>query len=126
MDAEAFHRAADVPTITAQTLPRGRALSSGELRALFESCADGTKAGVRDAALMAILYAGGLRRSEAVGLDFSEQEVSRSPHRVPQEEGDVRIRFRDGKLTALLRKDHPAVFSKGESDRWYRAEIPIP
>jgi len=35
MDAESYHRAADVQTIKATTLPRGRALSSGELQALF-------------------------------------------------------------------------------------------
>jgi integrase/recombinase XerD len=65
MDAENYHRAVDLRAIKSQTLPRGRALTAGELRALFEACADGTKAGVRDAALLAILYAGGLRRSEA-------------------------------------------------------------
>ena len=74
MSAESYHRAVDLKAIRAETLPRGRALSSGELRALFEACADGTKAGVRDAALLAILYAGGLRRSEAVGLDLSDYQ----------------------------------------------------
>lgn len=71
-NAENFHRAVDLKGIRFETLPRGRALSSGELRALFESCADGTKAGVRDAALLGILYAGGLRRSEAISLDVSD------------------------------------------------------
>ncbi len=74
MSAENYHRAVDLKAIKSETLPRGRALSSGELRALFESCADGTKAGIRDAALLAILYAGGLRRSEAVGLDLSDYQ----------------------------------------------------
>jgi integrase len=72
MTAEDYHRAVDVAIVKGETLPRGRALSSGELRALFEACADGTKAGVRDAALLAALYAGGLRRSEAAGLDLSD------------------------------------------------------
>jgi site-specific recombinase XerD len=72
MSADSYHRAVDLKAIKSETLPRGRALSSGELRALFEACADGTKAGVRDAALLAILYAGGLRRSEAVSLDLSD------------------------------------------------------
>jgi integrase len=72
MNAESFHRAVDLKGIRSESLPRGRALSSGELRALFESCADGRKAGVRDAALFAVLYAGGLRRSEAVSLDLSD------------------------------------------------------
>jgi integrase len=72
MSAESYHRAVDLKAIKSETLPRGRSLSSGELRALFEACAEGTKAGVRDAAMLSVLYAGGLRRSEAVGLDLSD------------------------------------------------------
>ncbi len=72
MDAEAYQRAADIGDIRAATLPRGRALTPGELRALFGACADGTRAGVRDAALLAVLYGCGLRRAEAVGLDLGD------------------------------------------------------
>src|SRR6202022_408889 len=42
--AESYHRATDIRAIKSSTLPRGRALSSGELRAIFEACADRTKA----------------------------------------------------------------------------------
>jgi site-specific recombinase XerD len=73
MAAEDFHRATDVPTIKAQTLPRGRALAAGEISALLMSCArDLGPAGRRDAALVAVLYGAGLRRSEAVGLDLDD------------------------------------------------------
>lgn len=69
MTAEDFHRATDVPTIKAQTLPRGRALSAGEIAALISSCnRDGSPAGARDAALVALLYGAGLRRSEACSV----------------------------------------------------------
>lgn len=40
-----------------------------ELAALFVVCAQAGASGVRDAAAMALLYAAGLRRSEAVALD---------------------------------------------------------
>ena len=63
MTAEDYHRAADVPTIRAQTLPRGRALASGEISALMGACGrDSSPAGIRDAALIGVLYGAGLRR----------------------------------------------------------------
>src|ERR1035437_992290 len=73
MDAETFQRSSDLPSIKAQTLPRGRALASGEIAALMRACADDAgPAGRRDAALVAVLYGAGLRRSEAVGLDLAD------------------------------------------------------
>ncbi len=38
VDAETYHRAADLPCIRGERLPRGRALSTGELRSLFRVC----------------------------------------------------------------------------------------
>lgn len=73
MDAEAYHQAAAVPCVRGETLPRGRALLSGEVRALFETCAhDDTASGPRDAAILSVLYGAGLRRSEAVKLDMAD------------------------------------------------------
>jgi site-specific recombinase XerD len=73
MGAEEYHRAADLQGVRGERLPKGRALSSGELRALFQACGeDMSPAGARDAALLAVLYGGGLRRSEAAALDFAD------------------------------------------------------
>jgi integrase/recombinase XerD len=71
-------RRADVETVTGETLPRGRALTAGELTAIFRACADGTVAGTRDAALIATLYAAGLRRSEVVALDLEDYDAPSS------------------------------------------------
>jgi site-specific recombinase XerD len=48
-------------------------LSVGEVQALFHVCAqDESGKGSRDAALIAVLYSAGLRRSEVVAVDFAD------------------------------------------------------
>jgi site-specific recombinase XerD len=75
MTAEDYHRAADLAPVRGEALPRGRALTPGELAAILGTCsADPSPAGPRDAALLAILYGAGLRRSEAVALDLSDYD----------------------------------------------------
>lgn len=63
----------DVERDRGQRDPRGRALDAREIRKLFRAAAlDATPAGRRDAALLAVLYGGGLRRDEASQLDASD------------------------------------------------------
>jgi len=76
MSAEDYHRATDLQAVRGQTLPRGRSLAAGELVALLAACGvDTTPAGTRDAAVIALLYAGGLRRSEVVALNVADYEA---------------------------------------------------
>lgn len=75
MDAEAYHQASAVKNVPWFTPPRGRTLTSAEIQALFAVCAaDPTPAGARDAAVLAVLYAGGLRRAEAVALEVADYD----------------------------------------------------
>jgi len=75
VSAEDLARAVDLPSVRGERLPRGRALSRGELTSLFATCRGGKAADVRDAALMAILYAAGLRRAEVVTLDLKDYDL---------------------------------------------------
>ena len=83
MTAEDYHRAAAVKTVRGETLPAGRSLSSGEIAALMTACVnDPTPAGARDAAVIALLYACGLRRSEVVSLDLADYDPAAGTIRV--------------------------------------------
>ena len=78
LDAESREWVADVKGVSASKLPAGRHVDIGEVRRLFEACSD-TPGGARDAAILALLYGCGLRRSEAVALqidDFDQGAVT--------------------------------------------------
>ena len=82
LSSEDHGRAADLSSVRGETLPKGRALAGGELRALLSVCAndlykDATPrpAGVRDGAILCVLYGGGLRRSEIIALDVTDYEA---------------------------------------------------
>ncbi len=75
MTAEDFQRAADLGAVKGERLPAGRAVASGELAALLATCGQDI-GGIRDAAIIAVLYAGGLRRAELAGLDLAHYETT--------------------------------------------------
>lgn len=70
LESEDFRRASDLEAVKGSTLPRGRALAAGEVRALFGQGDGPTDR--RDAAIVAVLYGCGLRRSELVALDVAD------------------------------------------------------
>ena len=81
IDTDTYHRARDIRAVRGESLPRGRAVTQGELRALLEACYRAWQEDehhsplhVRDAALIAVLYGSGLRRAEAAALNVSDYD----------------------------------------------------
>jgi integrase/recombinase XerD len=70
MTAEDYRRAIQVESVTIETLPSRRELSTSEVLALMNTCQKNKNdiEGTRDAAIISIMYAAGLRRVEVVGL----------------------------------------------------------
>ena len=73
MNESDYKKAAAVANVADETLPAGRSLSAGELRALVDVCLSdqNTAAGTRDAAVLAVLRFG-LRRAEVAALGLTD------------------------------------------------------
>ncbi len=82
MTAEEYSKAIELEPVTGATLPTGRELSQDEILAFMNACINDvdpetketTAAGARDAAIIALLYAAGLRRDEVVKLDMDSYD----------------------------------------------------
>jgi site-specific recombinase XerD len=75
MSAEEYQAAIDLDSVKGEKPPAaaGRSLAQGELSALMGVClSDSSPRGARDAALLALAYACGLRRAELIALDLSD------------------------------------------------------
>lgn len=114
MDADEYQRAVNIDRIAGVSAPAGRYVTGGELAALMDVCAaDDGPAGARDAALIAVLYLTGLRRSSVVALDFDDYDP---------ETGDLVVRVAKG------RKAYIAYLIAGQAimDDWLSYRIPGP
>lgn len=75
ISAEDYHRAIDIENAKSQTLPAGRDVRPLEIKTLLDTCNlhdEHTIKDVRDAALVAVLYATGIRRAECASLQFAD------------------------------------------------------
>jgi integrase len=73
MTAEEYQRAIDIKLVKSHILPHGRDLDNEEIKDLAEACrADPSIAGIRDLAIIGLLYSCGLRRSELVNLEWTD------------------------------------------------------
>lgn len=81
MSAEEYHKAASIESVKGETVPAGRSVATGELRALLATC-EQTLLGIRDAAILSLLYGCGLRRAEVVALDVADYNLAENQLRV--------------------------------------------
>jgi integrase/recombinase XerD len=97
LGVEEYRLAVEVGPVRGESEPRGRDLSDGELRGLLEACArapqevrhrqDSVARRRRDAALLSLLYASGLRRAEAVALELADLDQVSGQLRVSRGKG---------------------------------------
>ncbi len=75
MTAEEYQRAADLPTVEHTRLPTGQHVPPEVVGAALAACDnDDSPAGARDAALLAVLYSTGCRRSEIAGMTLGDYD----------------------------------------------------
>ena len=133
MTAEEHDRIRDVKGARGSRLPAGRAVLAGELGALVGACAaDPTPAGTRDAAIFAVLYIGGIRRSELAGLDLADWTPTPPTLRIRHGKGDKErlvplvgaaaaalddwLAVRGDRTGRALPRDHPAPPARRHGD----------
>jgi integrase len=111
MSAEEYQRAVDIKNVKGETVPAGRELSQGEILALVAVCrTDRLKngiqspAGVRDVAIIGLLYTCGLRREELVSLNIPDFDVDSGKLIVRSGKGRKQrtVYVQGGALQALL------------------------
>lgn len=76
MDIDTYQQIKHVRSVKGYRIPKGRALSRQEIKALFKVCKqDNSAKGLRDAAIISVLLGCGLRRSEIVALDIENIKI---------------------------------------------------
>jgi site-specific recombinase XerD len=106
MTREAYERAVDVEPIKGERLKRGRDVEAGEIKALFANCREDKQVvlGARDAAMLALLYGGGLRRSEVANLTLADWDAKKAQVIIRQGKGnkDRLVPLPEGARRAVL------------------------
>jgi site-specific recombinase XerD len=94
MDDDAYHHAIDIPRVAEENGVAGRSLDVDEIRSLFSVCdSDPSRAGVRDAALIAVLYCTGIRRNEVIGLALADYDPRQGAFMIRGKGNKVRLAF---------------------------------
>ncbi|MEL6391663.1 MAG: tyrosine-type recombinase/integrase [Bacteroidota bacterium] len=95
VDRDTMERTLDIAPVRGRRALSGRGLAKTELAAVFEACQtdENIAAGARDGAILALLYGGGLRRTEVVTLDIDDVDLERKSVRVVGKGDKERVVF---------------------------------
>lgn len=110
MTADERDRASDIAPVRGTRLSPGRSIPRGELISLFGVCArdaDEEKLrarGVRDAAMLALLYVGGLRRVELAHLTLGDYDPDSRTLRIRGKGNNEREVYAEGGADVLLER----------------------
>ncbi|MBA9005762.1 tyrosine-type recombinase/integrase [Thermomonospora cellulosilytica] len=103
MSTDEHRRAAAVRNFRGSRLPAGRSVHAEEFAALLRVCAaDASAAGRRDAALLAVLYTTGARRSEVTGLRREDYDPGERSLRITGKGDKQRIEYVHRRAAELL------------------------
>lgn len=81
---------ANVKGLKAEAPPAGRDIKPGEMSAIFNVC-DNTPLGIRDAAIIALLYSTGMRRGSLVKLDLADYDRATGELKLRQAKGNKQL-----------------------------------
>ncbi|HPR35226.1 MAG TPA: tyrosine-type recombinase/integrase [Anaerolineaceae bacterium] len=84
-DYNDYYRAAGVRSLRVESLPRGRSLAMQELEQLVSACQSdhaNPHLGIRDTAIITLMYACGLRRQETVDLNLADLDLDNQKIRI--------------------------------------------
>ncbi len=114
MSSDDYGRATDIPPLRGTRLSPGRSIDRGELFALFRHCAEDDKKlrGVRDAAIMSLLYVCGMRRTEITELRVSDYDSDTLGVRVRGKGSKERMNYAEGGANSANNRATP-VWSRG-------------
>ncbi len=90
MTERQYEEATDFKSVSVTELPQARVLSREEVKELFRTCSeDESPTGIRDSAILSILYGCGLRRKELSCLDTNHYDQEEGAIAVPGGHGGI-------------------------------------
>lgn len=103
LDVESYQFIKEIKRMKGSRSTKGRSLEVKELRSMIKVCDDNTLIGLRDAAIIGLVYGAGLRRQEAADLQISNIDLNKGTVHVLGKGNKERINTLGGKSLTLLK-----------------------